>query len=325
MPPVKTPALVVAAFLALAALIESAHRHTDAWAPPPVAEDAIRYLPSGRSLALVSLGFEPMVADLLWVKAALLFGERYGEDDLNWYPWLFHMTDLATDLQPEFRAVYKMGGTMLRTDGVFVQQSNLLFQKGMLALPEEWYFPFAIGMNYHMHLEEPETAAPFIRRAAETGGGPIYLRNLAASLLSDSNQLEVAAQFLHEQARSLPPGTARDVTRAKIFEINYEIAARDAALAIAAYRDREGRLPAEPGDIVAAGFALPADPMGDTSYLARLRITPARPDQQGWIWDPDPDAQIGTVVSRGYSHVFEQIRRATGYGSEGLKPKSSGH
>ncbi len=318
MPPMRTPLLVVVAFLGLAALISSAHRHTDAWAPPPVPDDEIRYLPSGQSLALMSMGFEPVLADLLWVKAVLLFGERYGEADQSWYPWLFHMADLASDLEPQYRAVYKMGGTMLRTDSVFVEQSNLIFQKGMKAMPGEWYFPFAIGMNYYQQLEDPAIAARFIRRAAETGEGPVYLRNLAASMLSDANQLEVARQFLVEEARVLPRGAARDVTMAKVYEIAYQIAARDAGLAVAAYRDREGRLPTAPGDIVAAGFVLPPDPMGDTSYLAHLGVRPAPADQLGWVWDPDPDAKIGTVASLGFGHVFTQIREATGYGSEGL-------
>ena len=314
----KLHALVLIAFVALSALLTSAHRHTDAWAPPLDAGDEIRYLPSGDSLKVLSLGFEPLMADLMWVRAVLLFGERYGRDDDGWYPWMFHMTDLATDLDPQFRSAYKMGGTMLRTDGVFVDQSNLIFQKGMHAMPERWYFPFAIGMNYHMHKDNPKLAAKYIRIAAETGQGPVYLRNLAASLLGETDQIEVAEQFLLEELRALPMGTAYDATLVKIYEIRYQLAQRDANAAIAAYRDEVGRLPKHPTDILAAGFELPTDPMTDTTYLAGLAIRPAPPERAGWVWDSDPEAPAGVVVSAGFEEVFFQISKATGYGRLGL-------
>jgi hypothetical protein len=309
--------LTVAVFATLAALISTAHRHTDAWAPPSAAGDEIRYLPSGDSLKAASLGFETLIADLLWVKAVLLFGDRFGDGDDSWYPWLFHMTDLATELDPEFRAAYKMGGTMLRTGGAFVDQSSLIFQKGMNAMPDEWYFPFAIGMNYHMYKDDPRIAARFMRQAAETGDGPMYLRNLAASLLRDSNQLEVALQFLLEELNNLPPGSAREVTMVKVYEVRYEIAKRDADAAIAAYRDQEGHLPKTPQDIGSAGFVLPVDPITDTSYLATLRIPP--PARVGWIWNPSPDAKPGTVVSDGFELLFFQIARTTGYGGRAIR------
>ena len=312
---VKTPLLVVVAFASISGGMLSAHRHADAWAPPPEAEDEIRYLPSGDSLRAMSLGFEEVLADLLWVKAVLLFGERYGDGDESWYPWMFHMTDLATELDPQFRAAYKMGGTMLRTDGVFVDQSNLIFQKGMNAMPDEWYFPFSIGMNYFLSKKDPAVAATFIRRASEAPGSPLYLRNLAASLLSDSHQLEVALQFLLEDAQVLPPGPARQVTWVKIYEIRYGIARRDAKAAIEAYRAETGHLPSEPQDIIAAGFELPADPMADTTGLAELSEQPSPPAETRWIWDPDPEAMPSDVVSSGFQHVFAQIVAITGYGS----------
>jgi hypothetical protein len=317
----RGPFLVVLAFLGLGALMNSAHRHTDAWAPPEAAQDEIRYLPSGRSLRAASLGFEPMVADLLWVKAVLLFGERYASGDDSWYPWLFHMTDLATDLEPQFKAAYKMGGTMLRTDGVFSEQSSLIFQKGMLAMPNEWYFPFAVGMNYHMTQNQPAIAARYVRRAAETGRGPLYLRNLAASLLSDSNQMEVAERFLLEELKALPPGTARNVATAKVYEIRYEIAMREANKTIAAYREQEGRLPSQPSDISEAGFTLPPDPMRDTSLLVALGVSPSVDSR--WIWDPHPEAAIGTVASSGFPTVFRAIALSTGFGGAGVD--RSGH
>ena len=311
------PSLCLLALLSF--LIGSAHRHTDAWAPRYSVTDEVSYLPDGRLLRTLSLGYESVFADLLWARATSLFGQRYGDADRDWYPWLYHMMDLVTDLDPEFRAAYKYGGTMLRIDGVFVDQSSLIFQKGATHLPSYWYFPFAIGMNY-FNQDRPLVAARYMEQAAtvarqrqrelsdagrldeeglvEGYDGPDYLHNLAVSLYSDSDQLEIGLQFLLEEQRHLPEGRARDAVRVKIIETRYLIARRDALAAIKQYKKTAGRIPASPADVTKLGLVLPDDPLGGR-----------------WIWDEHHSAESGSVVSDAYEHVFSELATETGLGN----------
>jgi hypothetical protein len=299
----KVALICALVLVALAPLIRSAHRHTDAWAPRHDVTDEIKYMPTGSSLKAASLGYEMLVADLLWARTTMLFGEKYEQTDRDWYAWIFHMIDLATDLDPEFKAAYKYGGTMLRVDGVFIDQSSLIFQKGMHGRPDEWFYPWAIAMNYFMFKDDRETAAHYMALAAERGAddGPWYLPSLAASLMSEAGDLESSLMFLQEEINNLPPDqeARRRAVEVKIFELKYRIACRDAQRVVDEFRRRAGALPPDPPDVGSVGLTLPADPLAGT-----------------WEWDQDPAAELGTVRSSEYCSVFGALARETGLGRE---------
>jgi hypothetical protein len=294
------PRPVLVAILVLAVGIPwlgSAHRHCDAWAPRSSAQDDIAVLPTGEFIQVVSLGYDSLLADILWVRATTLFGTRFGSPDTQWYSWLYHMVDLATDLDPDFRAAYKYGGIMLRVNGIFVDQSSLIFQKGMRAQPEEWYFPFAIAMNFYMHRDDRALAAQYLSTAATKEGGPFYLRNLTASMYSDSDQLEAALIFLEEEHRSMRDPKARRAVEIKIIEVQYLIGQRDAAAAITEFRRTTGDLPRQPADVASAGMTLPADPLGGS-----------------WVWDTSGEAELGDIRSSRYCEVFTPLSEEAGLG-----------
>jgi len=271
----------------LGPLLASAHHHTDVWAPRHSTAQEIKFLPTGEFLKASSLGYSSLVADIFWIRATMLFGERHGRGDKDWYAWLYHMVDITTDLDPEFRAAYKYGGTMLRVDGVFVDQSSLIFQKGMKHRPDEWYFPFGIAMNYFLHRKDSAIAARYMEIASRTDGAPFYLRNLAASLLSESDQLDAALIFTREELDNLPSGQdkIRIALELKVFELEYMLARRGVERALTAYRREHGEHPAQPSDL----SDIPRDPLGGT-----------------WTWDRSPDAEFGSLTSRSYCKVFTE-------------------
>ena len=71
--------------LLLAPVLRSAHRHTDAWAPRHRVTDEIKFLPTGDALKASSLGYELLVADILWTRTTLMFGKNYDRQDHGWY------------------------------------------------------------------------------------------------------------------------------------------------------------------------------------------------------------------------------------------------
>ncbi len=328
---------IALAVVLLVGFIHSGHRHTDAWAPRNGLTEELLYLPSGEFLQFATFGYEMLAADLLWVRATAMFGEGYGTDE-QWQLWLYHMINLATDLDPQFRAAYKYGGTMLRLDGLLVDQSNLIFQKGHEALPNEWYFPFAIAMNYFLYKDDRESAALYMEQAARSARAtenaieearargdlasslldarrkpPHYLANLAASLYSETEQLELGLTFLLEEHRQLPPSASRTAVEVKILETRYLIALRDATAMVEQYLLQEGGLPSTPQDLSVLGLELPADPLGGR-----------------WRWEEGADAKPGALISSAYVSVFTAIVRDTGLGtigrgSHGAQGSDAGH
>jgi hypothetical protein len=294
------PRPVIVAILVLCVAVPwlaSAHRHCDAWAPRSSRQDEVAFLPTGDFIRGAALGYDALLADVFWVRATTLFGARFGGEDQQWYTWLYHMIDLATDLDPDFRAAYKYGGTMLRVNGVFVDQSSMIFQKGMRALPDDWYFPFGIAMNFYLYNQDPALAADYLEKAVKTGNGPFYLRNLTASMLGDSDRLETALVFLQEERKAVRDEKARVAVDIKILEVRYQIGQKNADRVLAEFRRTHGRLPTEPSGVVSAGLELPPDPLGGV-----------------WVWDTTEQAELGDVRSSRYCEVFVPLAKNSGLG-----------
>ena len=163
--------------------------------------EMLMYLPSGKYLKPLMLGFDQIAADVLWIKAIGYFGGHYLTD--RNYQWLYHILDLTTSLDPYFRYPYEFGGVVLAVEKEDFEQSNKLLKKGMRYHSDYWKFPFYLGFNSFFRLKDSETAARYISTAATLPDCPSYLPKLAASLYTQSGKKETALNFLNRMYNDL--------------------------------------------------------------------------------------------------------------------------
>jgi tetratricopeptide (TPR) repeat protein len=179
--------------------------------------ERLLYIPSGRFLKPAVLGYDNLAADYLWMKAIGYFGGHYMSDQK--YPWLPHILELITDLDPRFRIVYYFGGIVLAIEADKVEESTALLEKGMENFPDYWKFPFFIGFNHFYYRGDFVTAAEYISRAATLPGHPEYLPKLAASLYARGGRLEDAVAFLWAVEANLEDERLKRKIREKIGEL----------------------------------------------------------------------------------------------------------
>jgi hypothetical protein len=184
---------------------------------PRQAAERLLYLPSGQHLEILSLGFHALAADVLWMKAIGYFGSHALTDER--YPWLAHILDLVTTLDPQFRYPYYFGGIVLSVAAEHAEESNRLLRKAMARFPADWRFPFFAGFNHFYYLGEPERAAALINYAATLPGAPEYLPRLGASLLAESGRLESAIRFLETMAENTRDEAAREGILRKVADL----------------------------------------------------------------------------------------------------------
>ncbi len=180
------------------------------WPAHPV--ENLLYLPAGPHLEFLSLGFRNLYADALWMRAIGYFGEHALGD--RSYPWLFHILDQATTLDPQFRFPYYFGGITLAVAAEHAEESVRLLEKGIVRYPGDWRFPFYKGFSHFYYLQDPQRAADCMRLAASLPGSPSYLPRLAASLLAEAGRLETAIRFLETMAE----GAQDEWVRVGIYE-----------------------------------------------------------------------------------------------------------
>jgi hypothetical protein len=166
--------------------------------------EEILYVRSGTALQRMTLSFDALAADVYWIRAI----QHYGGDRLSGpqartkYQLLYPLLDLTTTLDPYFNIAYRFGAIFLseaypggpgRPD-----QSVALLKKAMVAMPWKWQYPHDIGFVYYWRFRDYPTAAQWFQRAADKPNAPVWLKPLAASMLSRGED-RTAARFLWQQ------------------------------------------------------------------------------------------------------------------------------
>ena len=187
---------------------------------PSASPETLLYLPSGKYLKPLMIGFDQMAADLLWIKVVGYFGEHYLTDKS--YPWLYHILDLTTTLDPYFQIPYEFGGIVLSVEKTDIDQSNALLMKGMQYFPDYWRLPFYLGFNYFFYLKDPEIAAVYISMAASLPGHPPYLPKLAASLYTRAGHKDTALSFLNQIYQNTDDSSLKESISQKISDLQEE-------------------------------------------------------------------------------------------------------
>lgn len=251
-----------------ASMVALALPRSDATRQARVLDQELVFLPSAQGVRVASSGFEEVVADLMWVRTVLLFGGRYDTDDsLVWKEWLAGMVNTVTELDPQWRTPYQYGGGMLVVIGQ-IDASSTVYEKCSRERPEEFWCPFARGMNDSLYKDDQISAGIWLREAAQRPGAPKWYGSAAAALASKGGQRHAGLVYLEEQL-----GSATDPGVRKNLEYQRNKLRHDELVATweqeaKAWRDQHGPLE-RPEDLAKLGFVLPENPRGDAWVVGR--------------------------------------------------------
>jgi len=233
----------------------------------------LMYLPSGKFLKGAALGYDELLADLLWIKAIGYFG-GHAITDQN-YDWLYHILDITTTLDPLFDDPYEFGGIVFANEVGDVDSSIKLLDKGMKNVPTHhwryWYLPFFQSFNYMYYKNDYKMAARYLEIAAKYPGRPDYLPLLVSRLYANAGDPEVAIAFLKEMINSTESDELKERLEKRIKEV---MADRDIRM-LEKVRDRfyeiHGRYPEDTDELVKSSLisSLPKEPFG-----GKYRISP---------------------------------------------------
>ncbi|MBI4619763.1 MAG: hypothetical protein HY739_06340 [Desulfobacterales bacterium] len=179
--------------------------------------ESLLYLPSGKFIKTAALGFDELLADLLWVKAVAYFGGHYLTD--KQYDWLYHILDIVTTLDPRFEYVYEFGGIVLSIEANQIKESVALLKKGMEHHPTAWRLPFLLGFIHFYYLNDYKVAAHYIEKASFLPNRPDFLPGLAATFYTKAHTPELGIEFLTRVYNSTNDERVRRNIEKKIKEI----------------------------------------------------------------------------------------------------------
>lgn len=174
-------------------------------------------LPKGEYLRPFLLGYQQLVADILWLRVIQVNGDKVVS--AKGYDWIYHALDVVTTLDPKFSYAYQFGGVNLSVSGGEVEKSNALLLKGAKENPDIWQIPFYLGFNHFFYMHDYQTAADFMAQASLIPGHPTYLPQLASRLYAQSGKKETAVQFLEQMLQETEDDKVREALKERIKQI----------------------------------------------------------------------------------------------------------
>lgn len=224
-------------------------------------------VPSGQYMKIAVLGYNNVIADLYYLKAHQYVGTQ--EVRKADFPQLYPIIDLVTDLDPKFLSPYLFGGLALSLQGLHVDESILILKKAYKMDPNVWQTAFYLGFNYFFYLQEYETAAKYISKAASQPGAPDYFGPLVASLYAESKKADMAIDFLKELRETTKDEDAKKDIDARIILAEVTRDAQFLEDAIERFKKKYNKMPNTLDDLTKKGIIdnIPIEPNGGYYFI----------------------------------------------------------
>ena len=152
-------------------------------------------LRSGWLLKKLSLGYEPLLADIYWTRVVQYYGRRARKVGAT-YESLWPLLDITTTLDPKLMIAYRFGAVFLseeppvgpgRTD-----QAVDLVKRGIAENPDEWRLYQDLGFLYSIHLKDYQKAADAYLEGSKNPHSQIWMKVMAARVAEAGNALETS-------------------------------------------------------------------------------------------------------------------------------------
>ncbi len=188
------------------------------------------YLPSAEWLGVMSLGHKKALADLVWMKALVYFGDEFAQGgSVN---HVFRYGEVIVSLDPDFARAYQWVGVagIYTPDGATVEETRRaidFLERATRRFPDNgdiaWDAGATIAYELVPMLDDPDEKAALRQRATEhmmvaarQGAGPAWLAMVNANQLRDAGRLEQAARHLEEMYGTVDNEDVRARMRSEI-------------------------------------------------------------------------------------------------------------
>ena len=151
------------------------------------------YLPTGKFVYQMSLGYRQLAADLVWFSAVQYYGDyRKGAQSLAYFEGLM---DIVMSLDPHFIFAYIFGAWVMSEDlGDFAAGQEML-RKGMAQNPTSWQIPFEIGFLNFTHDRNYELAGRSLDLASRMPGAPERAKRFAAFVYARAGEKDASLRL----------------------------------------------------------------------------------------------------------------------------------
>jgi len=234
-----------------------------------------------RSLQKFSLGFNTVIADLLWVHLLQAADHRPLKE--GGVSWEYAMLDGLLTLDPRFHTAYSFGASFVFIFRKDRTGARALLERWTRAAPLDWRSHYNLGFFLFHDERRYAEAAPAILRATALDGAPEWLSSLGVRLLSESGAHLSSLQTAMGLYGTLTDDEAKFRLRRNIRSLNYLIQ----KAAFTAEQQQAVNSPERQLAAAAAKLEVPEELRELMEERFRFRFDPATKTAQGLIRPED--------------------------------------
>jgi tetratricopeptide (TPR) repeat protein len=229
--------------------------------------EEVLYMPSGKSLKRLSLGYSSLLADIYWTRAVQYFGDKMNQRSMR-YDLLYPLLDITTDLDPHLIVTYEFGSLFLSQrppEGAGQPEKAVaLVEKGIRENPTYWRLYFTLGFIHYLDRRDYKAASAAFLKGSEVPGALPWMKVMAARMAEHGDDRNTAVYLWKAVYDTSIDPSVKETAVQHLTSLHAEADIEQLEQRVKVYRERTGVLPARWLDMVRAGLlpGLPQDPDG---------------------------------------------------------------
>ena len=259
--------------------------------------EEVLYIPSGKVLRAMSLGYTGLMADIYWTRTVQYFGGKHKARSSR-YDLLPPLLEITTELDPKLVVAYKYGSLFLAQpprEGAGLPDLAVEFvEKGIRENPDDWQLYYHLGFIHFIERQDYKAASQAFERGSKVPGAHPWMKVMAAAMAQYGGERDVARRLWEYIYESSEDEFIRQNAAKRLRALNVDDAIVALEQAVETYRQRTGRLPQSWQELIQAGYVrgLPIDPLGLPLKLkSDGRIELARPDDIPFVTKGLPEGE----------------------------------
>jgi hypothetical protein len=224
-------------------------------------------LQSPEAVKKLSLGYDPLLADIYWTRVVQYYGKTVGTDNAD-FTLLSPLLDLATTLDPDLVVAYHFGAIFLSETGeAGAGRTDLairLVKKGIAANPNQWQLGTDLGFLYYWRMKDyPDAAATYLQ-TSKIANSPPWIKMMAARVSQTGGSLETSRMIWSQIYDSTNDPEMKKLAGDQMQGLKTREDLEQLSAIAEKYKERSGHYPASAEELRGAGmlYGIPVDPAG---------------------------------------------------------------
>jgi hypothetical protein len=219
-------------------------------------------LPPGKTLRILSFGFQDLAADMLFIWSIQFYSTYYLTNSSR---YIEHVFNTITDLSPRYKEPYIVGSWIMALEVGDIEMAMRLLQKGSLNMPDEFIFDYECGFYAYKNLRDHALAEKYFSRAADKSGAPPQIKRKQAHMAYMKDDLHYAYQLWVDIYNKTKDPLELNVARNHLGQIKFEMDKKYLGQQITRFKQKYKRYPFELAELKRAGLVeeIPRDFYGN--------------------------------------------------------------